>query len=127
MKIGIISLGLIGGSLFKCLARTQHELFAVTRNQETINKALKYTNNVSDNINILKDCEIVFVASPINKTLEILDKLEKVVNKNCIVLDCASVKEFVMKKERPYKFIGSHPTMDILKTSWTKKAERLIV
>lgn len=109
MKIGIISLGLIGGSLFKCLARTQHELFAVTRNQETINKALKYTNNVSDNINILKDCEIVFVASPINKTLEILDKLEKVVNKNCIVLDCASVKEFVMKKERPYKFIGSHP------------------
>lgn len=109
MKIGIISLGLIGGSLFKCLARTQHELFAVTRNQETINKALKYTNNVSDDINILKNCEIVFVASPINKTLEILDKLEKVVNKNCIVLDCASVKEFVMKKERPYKFIGSHP------------------
>ncbi len=109
MKIGIISLGLIGGSLFKCLARTQHELFAVTRNKETINKALKYTNNVSDDINILKDCEIVFVASPINKTLEILDKLEEVVNKNCIVLDCASVKEFVMKKERPYKFIGSHP------------------
>ena len=109
MKIGIISLGLIGGSLFKCLARTQHEIYAVTRNEETINKALKYTNNVSADINILKDCEIVFVASPINKTLEILDKLEKVVNQNCIVLDCASVKEFVMQKERPYKFIGSHP------------------
>lgn len=109
MKIGIISLGLIGGSLFKCLARTQHELYAVTRNKETIKKALKYTNNVSDDINILKDCEVVFVASPINKTLEILDELEEIVNLNCIVLDCASVKEFVMKKERPYKFIGSHP------------------
>ena len=109
MKIGIISLGLIGGSLFKCLARTQHELYAVTRNKETIKKALKYTNNVSDDINILKDCEVVFVASPINKILEILDELEEIVNLNCIVLDCASVKEFVMKKERPYKFIGSHP------------------
>lgn len=109
MKIGIISLGLIGGSLFKCLARTQHELYAVTRNKETIKKALKYTNNVSDDINILKDCEVVFVASPINKTLEILDELEEIVNLNCIVLDCASVKEFVMKKERPYRFIGSHP------------------
>lgn len=109
MKIGIISLGLIGGSLFKCLARTQHEIFAVTRNKETIIKALKYTNNASDDINIIKDCEIVFVASPINKTLEILDKLENIVSPDCIVLDCASVKEFVMKKKRPYKFIGSHP------------------
>ena len=35
--------------------------------------------------------------------------LENIVQNNCIVLDCASVKEFVMKKERPYKFIGSHP------------------
>ncbi len=109
MKIGIVSLGLIGGSLFKCLARTQHEIYAVTRSKETIKKALKYTNNVSDDISILKDCEIVFVASPINKTIEILDKLEEIVDSNCIVLDCASVKEFVIKKERPYKFIGSHP------------------
>ena len=35
--------------------------------------------------------------------------LEEIVSKDCIVLDCASVKDFVMKKERPYKFIGSHP------------------
>lgn len=109
MKIGIISLGLIGGSLFKCLCRTEHEIYAVTRNEETIYKAKKYTDNVSADINILKNCDIVFVASPINKTVEILDKLEDIVNTNCIVLDCASVKEFVMQKTRPYKFIGSHP------------------
>ena len=109
MKIGIISLGLIGGSLFKCLCRTEHEIYAMTRNEETIYKAKKYTDNVSNDINILKDCDIVFVASPINKTLEVLDRLENIVKNDCIVLDCASVKEFVMKKERPYKFIGSHP------------------
>ena len=109
MKIGIISLGLIGGSLFKCLCRTEHEIYAVTRNSETIAKAKKYTKNVSDDIAILKECDVVFVASPINKTLDILDSLETVVRENCIVLDCASVKEFVMQKERPYKFIGSHP------------------
>ena len=109
MKIGIVSLGLIGGSLFKCLSRTEHEICAVTRNPETILKAKKYTNNVSDDISILKDCDVVFVASPINKTLEVLDSLENVVGNDCIVLDCASVKEFVMQKKRPYKFIGSHP------------------
>lgn len=109
MKIGIVSLGLIGGSLFKCLARTNNEIYAVTTNKETFEKAKKYSPFVSTELTILKDCEIVFVASPINKTLEMLDALENVVDKNCIVLDCASVKEFVMKKERPYKFIGSHP------------------
>lgn len=109
MKIGIISLGLIGGSLFKCLAETENEIYAVTRNTATIEKAKKYSKNISNEINILSECEVIFTASPINKTLEILDKLEKVVNKNCIVLDCSSVKEFVMKKNRSYIFIGSHP------------------
>ena len=109
MKIGIVSLGLIGGSLFKKLSKTEHEIFAVTRNEETIKKAKKYSINVSNDYETLKACQIVFVATPINKTLEVLDILEDVVSNDCIVLDCASVKEFVMKKERPYKFIGSHP------------------
>ena len=109
MKIGIVSLGLIGGSLFKCLTQTEHQIYAVTRNPDTINQAKKLSQHVSDDYTILKDCNIVFISSPINKTLDILDKLEQIVDNNCIVLDCASVKEFVMKKERPYKFIGSHP------------------
>ena len=110
MKIGIISLGLIGGSLFKALCSySSYTIFGVTRNKNTIKEAKNYTKYVSDNMSIVSECDIVFVAAPINKTVEILDKLEGIVTKNCIVLDCASVKEFVMKKERPYKFIGSHP------------------
>ncbi len=109
MKIGIVSLGLIGGSLFKCIVNLGYEVYAVTRNKETINQAKELTANVSNDINNLKCCDIVFVASPISKTLEILDKLEEVLCKDTIVLDCASVKEFVMEKKRPYKFIGSHP------------------
>ncbi len=109
MKIGIISLGLIGGSLFKCLSRTEYEVYGVTRNKETIEKAKHWADNVSDDINSIKECDVIFVASPIGKTLEILDKLENIVSANTIVLDCAGVKEFVMQKKHPYKFIGSHP------------------
>lgn len=109
MNIGIVSLGLIGGSILKRLSQTEHKIYAYTRNQKTIEEAITYTPYISSEISILKDCDVVFVASPINKTLEILDKLEDVVSTNCIVIDCASVKEFVMKKERPYNFIGSHP------------------
>lgn len=109
MKIGIVSLGLIGGSLFKCLVNSEHEIYAVTRNKETVSKAKQLSGFVSDDYSILKDCDVVFVSSPINKTVEVLDKLEEIVKPDCLVADCASVKEFVMQKKRPYKFIGSHP------------------
>ena len=127
MKIGVISLGLIGGSLFKKLCKTEHEIYAVTRNKETIEKAKEYCKNVSANYETLKACDVVFVASPINKTLEVLDKLETIVSKNCIVLDCASVKEFVMKKERPYKFIGSHPMAGTEKNGFDASFEELFI
>ncbi len=109
MKIGIISLGLIGGSLFKALSDSEYEVTAVTRNKKTIQDAKKLNKNVSDDINTVSQCDIVFLACPINKTLDILEELENIVSKDCIVLDCASVKSFVMQKKRPYKFIGSHP------------------
>lgn len=109
MKIGIVSLGLIGGSLFRCLVETEHEIYAVTRNLNTILKARELSKNVSEDINILKDCDVVFVAAPINKTLDILNELNDVVKNDCIVLDCASVKQFVMEQDYKYIFIGSHP------------------
>lgn len=108
-NIGIISLGLIGGSLLKALSKKNYNLFAVTGNPETLNKAKKYTAFVSDDLLTLKNCNIVFVCSPMNKTLKVLDDLEKVVQPSTIVADVSSLKEFVLKKERPYIFIGSHP------------------
>lgn len=108
-KIGVVSLGLIGGSLLKALATEGFELFAVTRNQQTIENAKAYTKNVSSDLMLLKDCDVVFVCSPMSKTLDVLDALEKVVMPSAIVADVCSLKEFVMQKERPYIFIGSHP------------------
>lgn len=109
MKIGIIGLGLIGGSLLKVLSGKGHELFVVSSNPDTIKKAKIYAGFVSNQMTILSGCDLVFVCVPISKTLEILDELEKIVSENCIVSDVASVKEFVMQKKRPYSFIGSHP------------------
>lgn len=109
MKIGIIALGLIGGSILKSLSDKDFEIIVISQNEETLNKAKKYAKTASKDINEVKDCNIIFVCTPINNTLETLDKLEAIVNKDAIVTDVASVKEFVMKKKRPYKFIGSHP------------------
>ena len=109
-KIGIIGLGLIGGSLLKKLRENKdHELFAVSGNEKTREKLKKLGINVGEDIKTIKPCKVVFVCSPISKTVEVLDKLEGVVSASTIVSDVASVKEFVGKKKRPYKLIGGHP------------------
>ena len=100
MKIGIIGLGLIGGSLFKDLKKS-YDVIAVSKSQNG--------DKIFKNYGILKDRDIIFVCSPMNKTLQILDELEKFILPNTIVTDVCSLKQFVSNKERSYKFIPSHP------------------
>ena len=101
MKIGVVGLGLIGGSIFKDLVALGYEVVAVSKSQSGA--------NIYNDYAVLKDCDLVFVCSAMNKTLEILDKLEEILSENTIVTDVCSLKGFVCKKTRPYKFVPSHP------------------
>lgn len=109
MKIGIIGAGLIGGSLLLNLAEKNHSLYLVTRNPNTRKQAEMYTTATSDSLDILKECEVIFICTPMHKIIDTLDKLENIVPDSAIVTDVASLKSFVMEKKRPFKFIGSHP------------------
>ena len=95
MKIGIIGLGLIGGSLFKSLND------AVSASQQG--------DKIYKSYDVLIDCDLIFVCSPMNKTLEVLDKLENILPATAVVTDVCSLKSFVCKKKRAYCFIPSHP------------------
>ena len=102
MKIGVIGLGLIGGSIFKSLkAIGKYELVGVST---TVND-----ENISSDYDSLKVCDLVFVCSPMNATLDVLDKLESIISSKAIVTDVCSLKTFVSKKKYNYKFIPSHP------------------
>lgn len=109
IKIGIISLGLIGGSILKSLMKCDYEFICVTRNQKTIDELHKMNVCASNNLEDLKECNFVFVCSPMQNTLEILDKLENILYSETIVTDVCSLKDFVCQKQRPYIFIPSHP------------------
>lgn len=108
-KIGIVGLGLIGASMLKDLSEFDIELFAVSKSQETLDKAKQYTQNVSLALETLQDCDIVFVCTPMNKVQEILDDLEYVLPEESIVCDVCSLKRFLLHKKRNYKFISTHP------------------
>ena len=101
MKIGIVGLGLIGGSIFKDLIKLGYDVVGVSNSQSGANIYKDYS--------VLKDCEVVFVCSAMSKTLAILDELEKYLSARTIVTDVCSLKNFVCNKQRPYEFIPSHP------------------
>ena len=110
-KIGVIGLGLIGGSIFKTLNETgKYDLVGVSRTVKGV--------NISNDYNLLSDCDVVFVCVPMNKTLEILDKLENHVSENTVVTDVCSLKRFVSDKKYSYKFIPSHPMAGTENKGW---------
>lgn len=109
MKIGVIGLGLIGGSIFK-KCREKYDVVGVSRSLEE--------ENVSSDYSTLKGCDVVFVCTPMNKTLDILDKLGNYLDENTIVTDVCSLKEFVSHKSYKYKFIPSHPMAGTEHSGW---------
>lgn len=103
MKVGVVGLGLIGGSIFKALEALKYDVVGVSNSQKGLQK------NISNDFNTLKDCEIVFVATPMNKTLDILNNLENFLPETATVADTCSLKEFVANKKYKYNFIPTHP------------------
>ena len=111
MRIGVVGLGLIGGSIFKNLLEgKKHNVVGISRSVNEFNVTKDYEN--------LKGCDIVFVCTPMNVTLEILDKLNGILDEKTIVTDVCSLKEFVSKNNYNYKFIPSHPMAGTEHQGW---------
>lgn len=100
-KIGVLGLGLIGGSIFKKLRQLNFNVIGISASQKG--------EGIFGDIKELSTCDIVFVCTAMNKCLETLDKLENILKPNTIVTDVCSLKNFVCQKKRPYRFIPSHP------------------
>ncbi len=118
MKIGIIGLGLIGGSIYKSLEHnSEYEITGISRTVKG--------SNISDNYENLCGCELIFVCTPMNVVLNILEKLNGILPKNAIVTDVCSLKEFVSKKTYNYNFIPSHPMAGTENSGWDNSFDGL--
>ena len=120
MQVGIIGLGLIGGSIGLALKQKNEpgwEIVGYSRRQETASTALnlgaidRAETNLKDTV---KQAEFVIIATPILTIKEILSQIAPHLPSNCIVTDTASTKLQVMKwageilPARAY-FVGGHP------------------
>ena len=117
-KIGVVGLGLIGGSIFKDLSKLGYDVVGVSASQKGI-------ENVYPDYNCLKDRELVFVCKEMSKTLSVLDELENYLPPETVVCDVCSLKEFVSKKEYKYNFIPTHPMAGTEFSGWAASQEGL--
>ena len=113
MNIGIVGLGLIGGSIGLKLQRLNHTVYGVTNNNLNTKKALKrkLANFVSCDLSILKECSLIILALPIRNLIHPSKELISIIPRDAIVTDVGSIKEPVIntwEKIHPF-FIGSHP------------------
>ena len=127
-KIGIYSLGLIGGSIYKSLQKAGGaELFLCTRNQETVNLLKRQGAKISDTPEILSDCDIIFVCSPISETINSIKKIFSI-NQQSLYVDVASLKADIVQKTSEIpdcRFLGSHPMAGTENSGYCAATENL--
>ena len=113
MNIGIVGLGLIGGSIGLKLQRLNHTIYGVTNNKLNKKKAIErnLANLVSCDLDILKKCSLIILALPIKDLIHPSKDLINAIPKNAIVTDVGSIKEPIINTWGGIHplFIGSHP------------------
>ena len=120
MKIIIIGLGLIGGSIAKALSSAQdYEIFAFDSDQQSIKNAL-HNQSIQGSLNSLNDLEsaeysdsLVIISTPPSVTNDILKSLDFLFNSSVSITDTTSSKNSLNKTLQefhfPENFIFSHP------------------
>jgi arogenate dehydrogenase (NADP+) len=113
MRIGIIGLGLIGGSLGLDLRSQGHYVIGISRKKSTCKIAIE--KGVADEAGIefklLKDTEVLFVCTPIKAIAATIEQVIPHLNPDTIITDVGSVKYSVVTECSKLwsNFIGGHP------------------
>ena len=117
MEIGIVGLGLIGGSLAKAISQnTDHTVYGFDLAESVVKKAVlvdAIEQPLTDDL--LPHCDIVIVALYPQATIDYVKAHADLFKKGSIVLDCGGVKGIVcdalepLAEEKGFLFVGGHP------------------
>lgn len=115
MKVFIIGVGLIGGSLAKDLKSIgDFQLTGIDKNKLNLNFALK--NGIIDRlgkINEIIKANIVILGVDVESAIDLLPKILTLINNNCLVIDFGSTKgklcSLVSDHPKRNQFLATHP------------------
>lgn len=113
MKIGIVGLGLIGGSLAIDLRQLGHTILGVSRSSKTCQEAIarNIADQASPELSILASAEVIFLCTPIAALKSTVEQLIPHLDHATILTDVGSVKAPVVETIAPLwqNFVGGHP------------------
>ena len=116
MNVGILGLGLIGGSLARAYALEGHTVYAIQRNESMLSFAMlagavhgKLTEET------IPQCDLILLAIYPDGSASWLEKNAHLVKQDALVIDCCGIKKeicqrcFPLAKEYGFTFVGGHP------------------
>lgn len=117
MNIGVIGLGLIGGTFSKALKEnTNHTVWGNDISKETMKKA--YLQEAIDGDltpELFGKCDIVFIATYPSAAVDFISENESKFKKESIVIDLCGIKSTIFSKieeaahRNNFYYIGAHP------------------
>ena len=135
MKVGIVGLGLIGGSMAKSVkARTGHTVCGIDLDQETMMLA-RMCGAIDGPLNeeTLPRCDLVLVALRPQAAVNWVREHAPQIGKSAILVDLCGVKRVVVEQLAPiaekygFAYIGGHPMAGKERGGFTASTEDLYV
>lgn len=117
MTVGIIGLGLIGGSLAKAFRRTTGITVLGWDTDSSIVEFAEIAQAIHGPLtdDRLKELDLLLLATYPEAVLEHMERLAPLLGKNTMVIDCAGTKEkvcsgvFPLAEQYGFQFLGGHP------------------
>lgn len=118
MNIGIVGLGLIGGTYAKSLRKYPYTIYGIDIKQDTIDYALERDiidfGTIDPSKEFLQNLDVIFLCLYPNETIKFIQKNIMKFKRNCIVSDVAGIKRKIMDSLEVYKddeieFVFAHP------------------
>lgn len=116
MTVGILGLGLIGGSLARAYALEGHTVYAAEKDEAILSFAMLAgaVHGKLDSTTI-SQCDLLLLAIYPGGSAEWLERNAPLIAKNALVLDCCGVKGEICRRCFPvaekygFLFVGGHP------------------
>ncbi len=116
MTVGILGLGLIGGSLARAYAIAGHRVLAHNRSQDTLSFAiLAGAVDAPLTKENLKECDLILLSIYPDACVAWLEEHAPYISAHALVLDCCGIKRSICEKCFPlaeqygFTFVGGHP------------------
>lgn len=132
-KIGILGLGLIGGSLARALKKYNYPgtIYGYNRNQASLQDALS-----SGSIDVavrdfseFSDCDLIVLCCPVKINIQMFKELVPYLKENVVISDVGSTKDDIFQGisdiPHPGYFIGGHPMAGSEKSGFSATSAEL--